>query len=352
MADDLEKTEQPTPKKLRDAHQRGDVVTSKEVTTWFYLIGFLTFVWLIMPYEMQEFANLGRSILENIHNIEIDEIGFGTFMWQVLMNIFKFLMVPLALFVVIAIVSNFIQHGFVFTTKPIMPKLSKLSLGKGFKKMFSMQSIAEFGKGLIKMIIVASIAYSVYISQFRDITSFLDREIIATLYVIWQKVIVFLSVIVGIFAAIAMLDYMYQQYLHTKKLRMTKEEVKDEFKQSMGNPEVKSKIRNIRVARARERMMAKVPEADVVITNPTHYAVALQYNPDTMDAPVIIAKGADHIAQQIKEIAKDSDIPRIENKPLARALFVFEIDQPVPPEHYKAVAEIISYVWSLKGKRV
>ena len=216
-----------------------------------------------------------------------------------------------------------------------------------------MRSLVEFIKGIIKLAIVACIVYLSLMSDIQDMLIYPQFDIGQIIYKI-QQVVNHIMLYVCIFLAIiAVADYSYQRFEYIKSLRMTKEEVKEEFKQAEGSPEIKKKLKSIRLERAQNRMMLDVPDAEVVITNPTHYSIALQYKPKEMNAPILVAKGVDHIALKIREIANDNEVPLIENKPLARALYDnVEIGDEVPTEHYETIAEIISYVYKLKGKKI
>ena len=231
------------------------------------------------------------------------------------------------------------------------PELKKLSLLTGLKRMFSSRSVVEFFKGITKLVLVTIVAMALTIPMIQDIalvpeihlTEALDRMQIIAIQLAMGSVLV-MTVIAGV-------DWIYQKYMFTKQMRMSKQEVKDEHKQAEGDPHVKARIRQLRTQRAQQRMMARVPEADVVITNPTHYAVALKYKMGEMPAPILIAKGVDSLALRIREVAEESEVPIVENPPLARALYsAVELEEEIPPDHFAAVAEVIGYVMRLKGK--
>ena len=214
-----------------------------------------------------------------------------------------------------------------------------------------MKSVIEFVKGIFKLSIVTTVAFGLAIPLLADVQLIPAFDLVHTLDRIHDMAIVLIFATVAVMTAIAALDYLYQRHAFIKQMKMTKQEVKDEHKQSEGDPIIKSRIRRLRLERARQRMMAAVPRADVVITNPTHYAVALEYKMEEMPSPKLIAKGIDELAQRIREVAEENDIPVVENPPLARALYsAVDLDEEIPPEHYKAVAEVIGYVMRLKGK--
>ena len=255
------------------------------------------------------------------------------------------------LLVLFALAGNLLQFGLLFAPEKIMPDLSKLSLKSGMKRMFSSRSVVEFLKGIFKLIIVATVSIGLTLPMLTDMQLLPASSMGTILDRIETVSIMIAGGTIAVMTAIALLDYAYQQYQFTKSMKMSKQEVKDEHKQSEGDPAVKGRIRALRQQRARERMMGNVPKADVVITNPTHYAVALQYDIEEMSAPRLIAKGVDSLALRIREVAEEHDIPIVENPPLARALHAaVELDQEIPPEHFIAVAEVIGYVMRLKGK--
>ncbi|MBF0126390.1 MAG: flagellar biosynthesis protein FlhB, partial [Magnetococcales bacterium] len=245
-----------------------------------------------------------------------------------------------------------IQNGFMFSVEPLMPKLSKLNPVAGFKRLFSMRSLVDLIKSIIKMTLISLVVYWSIKGSLDEIMGLtatsLDHVVLTlgerSLDVLWRVTLVFL--------AIALLDFMYQKYEHIKALRMTKQEVKDELKQMEGDPLVKSRIRQIQREMAQRRMMAEVPKADVVITNPTHFAVALLYQQGKMSAPKLTAKGRGRVAERIREVARSNGVPIVENPPLARSLFKdVDLERLVPPELFKAVAEVLAYVYGLRSRR-
>jgi len=255
------------------------------------------------------------------------------------------------LMVVLAIAANVGQVGFLWAPTKIAPQLEKISLIKGIQRLFSLRTVVEFLKGLAKLVAVAAVAFGLVLSAMKDIElipSFALGQILDRV----QLVAILLTVgTVTVMTVIAVLDYAFQRHSFIKQMRMTKQEVRDEHKQAEGDPQIKARIRRLRMERAQKRMMAAVPEADVVITNPTHFAVALAYEMEAMSAPKLVAKGVDVLAQRIREVAEENEVPLVENPPLARALYAsVELDQEIPPEHYQAVAQVIGYVMRLKGE--
>jgi flagellar biosynthetic protein FlhB len=354
MADDTDqsqKTEEPTQRKLDDARQRGQVASSREVNNWFILLAATVLVMVILPGMMRDIASIVVRFVEQPHLIRVEASSFAVQMEEVLIGISRAVAVAVGLLVVASITSGVSQNGFLLAPESIQPKLEKISLSKGLKRMFSMRSLMEFTKSILKLAIVTSVAIVLLVPEFEGIESKVGLEANFLLDNLYALVLRLLVGVLAVMTVVALIDYLYQRFEFMKQMRMTKQELKDEYKQTEGDPMVKSRLRQIRMERARRRMMAAVPDADVVITNPTHFAVALKYDADEMEAPQLVAKGADNLAHRMRELAEENDVPVVENPPLARALYSgVEIDQEVPPEHYKAVAEIIGYVFGLKGK--
>jgi len=353
--DDMEKTEEPTSKRIEDAVKKGQVAFSREVTNFLmFLVLALLIVWFIPSFAPDAKVFL-RRFLESPHDILISYQTINEFIFDTLMNAALIFILPIAATIFVAIFSSFIQNGFVISTEPLMPKLEKISLFKGIKRMFSLKSIVEFIKGIFKITIVAVAAYFVFMGDIEAVLtapSMSFKGIVELMAGIGFKIV--LSAAVFIFF-IAVIDYSYQKFEYMKNLRMTRQEIKEEYKQSEGDPQIKAKLKQIREERARRRMISAVPDADVVIRNPTHYAVALKYKQDQdMRAPVVVALGADNIALKIIEIADENKVAVVTNRALARTLYeTAELDEEIPIEQYKAVAEIIAYVFGLrKDKKV
>ncbi len=351
--DESQKTEEPTPKRLRDAREKGQVARSQEITHWFMVLAFTA----IVGFLAQDLAaGLGRTMVPFIarpHAFAFGERELGHMLRDTLSELALVLLVPVSVALLAAFLSGFLQTGGILSLEPIKPKLSKISVIGGFKRLFSSRALAEFVKGLFKIAVVA-LAVGLVLYPERDLIPALPTmEMAGFLDTVQALSLRVLITVLAVMTVIAALDYLYQKQKHLKELRMSRQELKDEFKQTEGDPMVKARLKQIRSDRARQRMMAAVPEADVVVTNPTHFAVALKYAPDEMSAPRLVAKGVDSLAQRIRERAEELEIPVVENPPLARALHAgVELDHEVPPEHYKAVAEIIGYVWRLKGRKM
>ena len=351
QADDAQKTEEPTAKKIEDARKRGNVARSMEVNTWLMLFAGTIIVALVAPKLMVDIRSIALTFIERPHEYGLEIGNLPGLLMHTVTAVGTALILPAIFLVVIALASGIVQNGFVFSPKALEPRLEKFSPMTGLKRYASWRQWIEFIKGLFKIGIVGTVAVLLLLPEFERIDTMATVDLADLLIVMHRLVLKLLVYVLAIIAAVAAIDVVFQRLNHRKQLRMTKQEVKDEFKQAEGDPHVKGRLRQIRMDRARQRMMQAVPEADVVVTNPTHFAVALKYDQEEMDAPVLVAKGQDLIAQKIREIAEENDIPIVENKPLAQALFKsVELDQEVPTEHYKAVAEVISYVWRMQGR--
>ena len=349
--DKSQKTEDPTQKKLEDARKKGQVASSREVNHWFMILAGTLAVVMFVPAMMRDLAASLGQILGSVHAITIDGSGLRELGKTVIGTAAVALFPVVLLFIAAALSASLVQHGPIMSAEKIRPKLENLSLKKGFDRMFSARSLVEFVKGVLKLAIVTFIAIVLIAPEMDRIIASPGLEPLQILDLLWTLTIRMLAGVCAVITVIAGIDLIYQKFEFQKSMRMSKQEIKDEMKQSEGDPMIKARLRQLRVDRARKRMMASVPEADVVITNPTHYSVALKYDPDTMPAPRLLAKGVDSIALKIREVAEENNIAIVENPPLARALHAgVEIDKEIPETHYKAVAEVIGYVWRLKRK--
>jgi flagellar biosynthetic protein FlhB len=289
-----------------------------------------------------------RGLLANSYAIRTDGAAFVGLTEKIGFEVLGALAIPFLLFSLAAIAGNVVQHQLVFSAESIKPKLSKISPAAGLKRMFSKQAIANFVKGLLKLAVLGAVMAALLWPERHRLAGLAATDPAMILPVTRSLTLQMLGAVVAILAIIAAADYLFQYRQWFEKQKMSFRELKEEFRQTEGDPVVKGKIRQLRQARQRKRMMAGVPKASVVITNPTHFAVALQYERG-MNAPICVAKGADLIARKIREVAEQHGIPLVENPPLARALHgTVEIDQEIPPEHYRAVAEIIGYVMRLR----
>lgn len=351
--DDAQKTEDPTDKKLTQARSKGQVASSQEVKSWVVLLAGTAGIIFMAPFISRRIREISLPYLENVHAIPADFEGMRSYIAGSFLEVGLALSPFLLLVVIFAFAGNVLQFGLLFAPEKIKPDYSKVSPLKGFKRMFSSRALVDFLKGILKLVIVAFVSIGMTVPLLGDMTLFPAFSMGEILDRIQNVAILISAGTIAVMTAIAVLDFAYQKYQFTQSMKMSKQEIKDEHKQSEGDPQVKGRIRALRQQRARERMMANVPDADVVITNPTHYAVALQYEMDEMSAPRLVAKGIDSLALRIREVAEEHDIPIVENPPLARALHAsVELDEEIPPEHFIAVAEVIGYVMRLKGKTV
>ena len=347
------KTEKATPKKRRDERKKGNVFMSKDAIAVASLLGTFAVLWFLTDTIAEETARFMALCFDTMGQ-ESREVGglTGELAVQGIVSIVK-AVGPVALVAILcAVAATFAQTRFLVTTEPLKPKFSKLNPIEGFKRLFSLKSVVETLKNLVK---IAILLYIVYLSV-RDLllesASFLYIDLSVSIAHLVEVAWTMIIRIVIAFLAVAALDFFYQRWDYEKNMMMTKDEVKEEYKQMEGDPKVKGKIKEIQRRRAMQRMMQQVPGSDVVIRNPTHFAVALRYKPEEDYAPVVLAKGQDNIAMKIVEIAEENGITVIENVPLARALYAeAELDQFIPPSLYEAVAEVLVYIFKLNGNR-
>jgi len=359
MADEndaSDKTEDPTQKRLDDAHDRGDVAKSQEINTWFVISGatltLSTFSGsigdgIVMPL---------RNLIANSWMIHTDGPGLLALAQSLEYVLVAALGVPLLMLALAAIAGNIVQHRLVWSAESLKPKLSKISPAAGAKRIFGKQAAANFAKGLFKVVALGAVMAAILWPERHRLEAFVRFDPGSILGATNSLTLHLLGAVVAMLSIVAIADYFFQYRQWFERQKMSLQDMKEEFKQSEGDPQVKGRIRQLRQARMKKRMMAAVPKASVIITNPTHYAVALWYERG-MTAPICVAKGVDLIARKIREIATEHDIPIVENVPLARALYAtVEIDAQIPVEHYHAVAEIIGYVMGLRrglsGRRV
>lgn len=346
-----EKTEDPSQKRLQDAHEKGDVAKSQEVNTWFVMAASLI---VIAGFANSMASNLMTSfagMMEHSHSISVDGGGLEL-LWQKVGEMLVVpLLLPMGVLAIAGLLGNLVQHPPLLSTEPLVPKISKISPIAGLGRLFSTQSLLNFGKGIVKLTLVSIIIVAVIWPERDRLDAVVRTDISAVLPIVRELTLKLVGAILILFTVIAIVDFAYEKWKWLQKQKMTIKEVKDEFKTQEGDPQIKGRIRQIRQERSRKRMMAAVPQASVVITNPTHYSIALKYERG-MNAPLMLAKGIDDVAFRIREVAKEHDIPIVENPPLARALYAtVEIDEEVPEEHYRAVADVISYVMKLAAKR-
>jgi flagellar biosynthetic protein FlhB len=346
--DDSQRTEEPTQRRLDEAHKKGEVVKSSELASFIMLAGGTLALLLFCGAAVQRFAREFRVFLENPAAMNLDAGSASALFQRALFGLLAILTPSVGRMLVAALAGHLVQHRPVLSPARLKPELSKLSPIQGFKKLYGVDGIVNLLKGIAKITLVGMAAFLVLWPERSRLVTALDLNaagIAGLVLVLVTKVLVAALIVL---AAIAALDYLYQRQRFVARHRMTRQELKDEVKQSEGAPQIKARIRQIRFERSRKRMIAAVPEATVVIANPTHYAVALRYESGKMGAPVCVAKGVDHLALTIRKVAEENEVPVVENPPLARALYAaVEVDEEIPADHYKAVAQVIGYVMRL-----
>ncbi len=349
--DEASKTEDPSDKKLGDARKKGQTATSQEVKNLGILVAATIGLMTIAPSMANNLRLSIRPFIENPHAIALDSENVRRMFLDTTLEL-AWIMTPVfGLLMIAALFSNLAQSGLIWTVEKIKPDSKKISIKAGAKRMFSINAFVEFTKGILKLVIVGLVSFGMAMPMLDDIQLLPQIDFLYSLDRIQEIAIVLVIGTIAVMTVIAGIDFTYQKHKYTKEMRMTKQEVKDEQKQSDGDPAIKGRIRQIRMDRARQRMMDSVEDADVVITNPTHYSIALKYDMEAMAAPKLVGKGVDHLAFRIREVAKANDIPLVENPPLARALYAaVELDEEIPPDHFQAVAEVIGYVMRLRGQ--
>ncbi|MBF0144240.1 MAG: flagellar biosynthesis protein FlhB [Magnetococcales bacterium] len=354
MAEDTDKeskTEDPTSKRLSDARERGQVPNSKEVSTALLLLaatGLLIFqgetVWLALQEKL-------RFFLQGGINGELTPYGVVTILREMVIEVLWDLAPTFLVFLVASVTASFIQHGFLISFESIKPSFSKINPLQGLKRLFSMNAFVDLFKSVLKMTLISIVVYMAIRDSLDRILGLAGTNIVELSDSMADDTIKVFSLVATAFLVLAIIDFVYQRREFMQNLRMTKQEVKDEQKQVEGDPLIKGRIRQIQREMAQRRMMEEVPKADVVITNPTHFAVALKYVTGEMSAPKVVAKGAGFLAERIRKLAGESRVPLVENPPLARSLYKdVDINQAIPPDLFKAVAEVLAYVYSLRRR--
>ncbi|HTW33350.1 MAG TPA: flagellar biosynthesis protein FlhB [Rhizomicrobium sp.] len=355
MAEDRDSgqaTEEPTQRRLDEAQAQGDIVKSQEVSTFIVLGGGTLAIAIFGQSAAENFVNTFRVFIEQPDQLLVDPGGIMNLMRGTLYHVALIIGPPIAFLVATAFAAHLLQHRPSFAPDRLIPDFGKVSPQAGLKRLFSLDSVTNLLKGLAKLTIVGIVVWTTLWPMRGQLGSALDESPAQMTSDMMHLLMRVLVAVLSVLAVVALADYFLQRMRFIQRNRMTKQEVKEEFRQNEGDPLIKARIRKIRMEKARKRMMAAVPNATVVITNPTHYAVALQYEQGKMDAPLCVAKGVDALALRIRAIAEENKVPVIENPPLARALYAtVEIDESIPPEHYKAVAQVIGYVLKLTGKR-
>ncbi|MDF2594880.1 MAG: flagellar biosynthetic protein FlhB [Clostridia bacterium] len=348
------RTETATSKKREDARKKGQVAKSMELNTAVIIVGFCALMAIFGSYMLdriltnlkESFMALPTILIQN----DNEQLLLGVS--QALINI-VITCIPIWLgLIVMALLISYIQVGYKVTFEPLSPKFSKMNPLNGLKKIISKDMITTLLLALGKVILLGTIVFNIIMSQIPIFIKFYDFSPAQILFNISQTIIKIGFFAGGAFLIVAVIDFLYQRYKHEESIKMTKQEVKEEYKNAEGDPQIKSKIRQKMREGSLKRMMQSVPQADVIITNPTHFAIAIQYNANQNTAPIVVAKGVDYVAQKIKEKAKEHKIHIVENKPLARALYyTVDLDKEIPAELYGAVAEVLAFVYNLEGKR-
>ncbi len=354
-----EKTEEPTAKRKEDTRKKGQVAKSQELYNAVSLIAIFLLLKIYGQRMGRAFLNIFRWVYEALIPTMIKPVNgdmsirdFHLLITQIVLRYILMLLPILIVSFVLAFVVNLLQVGWKVSWEPMKPKLNKISPLSGFKRMFSPQKLVELLKSVLKIVVISLVCYSYLRDRIGFVFSMQEFSVNSALS-LTVSTLVDLGLRIGfVYLVIGIADYIYNRWKHHRDIKMTKQEVKDEMKDIEGNPEIKSKIRQKMMQASRQRMMQAVPEADVVITNPTHYAVALKYDAEIASAPIVIAKGQDYMAQKIKELAREHDVEIVENKPLARMLYAnVEVDGLVPPELYQSVAEVLAFVYNLKKEK-
>lgn len=346
--DDSERTEDPTQKRRDDALERGDVVKSQEVNTWFVLAGSLLALFAFGGSSAMSMSLTLRALLANAHAIATDPHGIMLLAEKLGTQAIGAVAIPFLVLVLAAVAGNLVQHPLVWSAESLTPKFNRISPAAGLKRLFSKMALVNFAKGLVKLALISALMVWQLWPERRRVDGLVTMDALAILPLTLGLALKLLAAVAAMMALIAAADFFYQYQTWFTRQKMSLRDLKQEFKQSEGDPTIKGKLRQIRQGRMRKRMMAAVPKASVIITNPTHFAVALQYERG-MNAPICLAKGVDAVALKIREVAAQHNIPIVENPPLARALHAtVEIDQEVPEEHYRAVAEVIGYIMRLR----
>jgi len=347
-----QKTEEPTGKRIGEARDEGNVPVSREMSAWALFVACLIVVAWLGPHLGSDMQVAVRVFLEKPHQISLEDGGIRNALFGVVTATGLSAVLVLGLLLVAAVLGTMVQTDFWYGTGKLKLNFERLMPTNGIKNLFSMNSVTELIKSFFKLVVLGYLCYRVLLPVFDQLSSLAKLNLLVSIDLLHSESVHLIVVMMLVITVIAVADILWVRFQYFKGLRMTKQEVKDEHKQMEGDPLVKGKIRQIRIEKARRRMMANVPNASVVVTNPTHYAIALQYDGTKMMAPVVVAKGLDRVALRIREIAEENDVPLVSNPPLARALHdTVELDQPITPEHYRAVAEVISFVYKMKKKK-
>ncbi len=349
---DPSKTEKATPRREQEARKKGNVAKSPEISTAITLVVAILLLKVGGETLYGYFFYITKNYFSHLHDTDVSMENLAPLFMEILFHILIITIPILLIFFIAAIISNLIQVGFLLTFEPIKPNLNKLNVITGFKNLFSKNAIATLFKSLAKIIFVGYLAFDTIRENLPLLVNFFFQGIEVNLLSVSAIAMKILIKITMAFVVIAIIDYAFQRYNRAQQLKMSKQEIKDEYKRTEGDPLIKGAIRRRQMEMARRRMMSEVPKADVVVTNPSHLAIAISYDATKMNAPKVLAKGMNKIAERIKEIAKEHNIPLVENPPVARALYkACEVNKEIPSDLYTTVAEILTYVYKLSGKR-
>lgn len=345
-----EKTEEATPKRKEEARQKGQVAKSMELNSVFVIVGAFLTLKVLGSYIFDELFGYMKTIFTNLWLADLTITSAEQIFIEFAIIFLKTTLPVMCVILIVGLAVNFMQVGFAFSLEPLMPNFDKVNPITGFGRLFSKRSLVELFKSLFKIAVIGGFVYRFMMKQTKQIPSLIGAELIDSFHLVASLILDLVFNIATVLFVLAVFDYMYQWWENQESMKMSKDDIKQEYKQSEGDPQIKGKIKERQREMSRQRMMQDVPKADVVVTNPTHFAVALKYDKE-MSAPIVVAKGQNLIAQKIKEIAKEHRVVIVENKMLARALYAsVEIGNPVPHELYQAVAEVLAYVYKLKKR--
>ncbi|MBU0514986.1 MAG: flagellar biosynthesis protein FlhB [Proteobacteria bacterium] len=345
-----DKTEKPTPRRRRKAREKGQVAKSNEVMAVVVLLTGLATLYATAGYLYRNITGLMRQVLGQAHAWDVNMDTIQGFALRAMEGFFWLVLPVLVMVFVMALLVGVAQVGFMWVPSLIKPKLEKLNPLKGLKRIASKRTLMELFKSVGKVVLVGYVAYATIVGRMEDLSSLGHLTVIEILHFVCEVAFLVFLKAAAIMVVLAALDWAFNKWEYEKNLKMSKKELKDEWKQTEGDPLVKQRIRQTQMKMAQQRMMAAVPEADVVVTNPTHYAVALLYQPGAMDAPQVTAKGKDLVAKKIRELAEAHAVPLVQDPPVAQALYQVEVGETVPVELFEAVAAILAYVYRLKNR--
>jgi flagellar biosynthesis protein FlhB len=350
---DQERSEEATQQRRDDFRRRGQVAQTRELGSVVTLLGFALLFWMMSGFFTQQIMESYQLVYGYISEGYFGPEHFRSLLISIGLR-GAYILLPIFLFAsIMALASSVLQVGFLYNEDALSPDFEKINPISGFKRLFTLRSLAEGIKAMLKMAIIAGTAYHIIKSSLHVLPQMVTLTPYEILTFLIENVFRLILGVGGVLVVIAAADYFFQRYQMEEQMKMTKQEIRDEVKTREGDPLIKARIRKIQKEVAQRRMMADVPKADVIITNPTHLAIALKYSPEKFAAPVMLAKGQDHLALRIRELAKEHNIPIVENKPLARAMFkTMEIGQVIPRELFAAVAEVLAYVFKLKRRRI